>query len=118
MDRGTAMYESIKTGKKLEVREYETLADSLQGGVLLDNKYTYNIVQEYVDDLILVTEEEIKYAIKYIFDYDHFMVEAAAFGVATLLSKKIDFSKDNEKVAVIITGTNISRGKFMSVVKS
>jgi len=117
MDRGAAMYESIKTGEEVEVDEVDTLADSLQGGILLDNQYTFEMVKKYVDDIILVTEEEIKEAMSYIFYHDHFVVEgASAVGTAALLSNKINNS--DEKRAIILTGTNISNKEFMSVIKN
>ena len=117
MTRGAAMYESIKAGEELEVDEVDTLADSLQGGILLNNKYTYKMVKEYVDEIILVTEKEIEKAINYIFYHDHFVVEgASAVGTAALLSNKINNSE--EKRAVILTGTNISNKEFMSVIKN
>ena len=117
MDRGAAMYESIKTGEEVEVDEVDTLADSLQGGILLDNQYTFEMVKKYVDDIILVTEEEIKEAMSYIFYHDHFVVEgASAVGTAALFSNKINNS--DEKRAIILTGTNISNEEFMSVIKN
>ena len=117
MDRGAAMYESIKTGEEVEVDEVDTLADSLQGGILLDNQYTFEMVKKYVDDIILVTEEEIKEAMSYIFYHDHFVVEGASVvGTAALLSNKINNS--DEKRAIILTGTNISNEEFMSVIKN
>ena len=117
MDRGAAMYESIKAGKEVEVDEVDTFADSLQGGILLDNQYTFEMVKKYVDEIILVTEEEIKEAINYIFYNDHFVVEgASAVGTAALLTNKINNS--DEKRAIILTGTNISNKEFMSVIKN
>lgn len=117
MDRGAAMYESIKAGEKVEVYEVDTLADSLQGGILLDNQYTYKMVKNYVDEIILVTEDEIKEAVSYIFYHDHFVVEgASAVGTAALLSGKIN--SYDEKLAVILTGTNISNDEFLSVIKN
>jgi threonine dehydratase len=116
MDRGAAMYESIKAGKEVEVDEVDTLADSLQGGISLNNRYTYEIVQKYVDEIVLVTEREIREAMAYIFYHDHFVVEgAAAVGTAALLANKTDNS--DVKVAVILTGTNISNEEFLSVIK-
>src|SRR6056297_3167367 len=116
MVRGAAMYESIKAGKKIEVDEVDTLADSLQGGILLDNKYTFKMVKKYVDEIVLVTEEEISEAMRHIFYKDHFIVEgAAAVGTAALLSDKINNS--GEKIAVVLTGKNISNEDFMSVLK-
>ncbi|MEO0566496.1 MAG: pyridoxal-phosphate dependent enzyme [Pseudomonadota bacterium] len=59
MDRGAAMYESIKVGVPVQVEEVESLADSLGGGVGGETSLTFPIVRDLFDDLMLVTEEEI-----------------------------------------------------------
>lgn len=116
MEKGAAMYESIKAGQPVQIREADTLADSLQGGILLDNQYTFEMVKEYVDEIILVSEEEIKEAMRFIFFKDHFVVEgASAVGIAALISGKI--KKLRETSVVVLTGTNISNENFMSVIK-
>ncbi len=117
MDQGAAMYESLQAGKPIKIAEVNTLADSLQGGILLDNKYTFAMVEEYVDEVILVTESEIELAITYAFLKDHLMLEgAAAVGIAALLAGKI--SVEGEKVAVLTTGSNIDNEQFLSVVEN
>ena len=116
MENGAAMYESIKAGQPIQIEEADSLADSLQGGILLENKYTFEMVKEYVDDIVLVSEEEIKEAMRYIFYNDHFVVEgASAVGVAALLSDKIE--NYGEKSVITLTGTNISNEQFMSVIQ-
>ncbi|MEO0398968.1 MAG: pyridoxal-phosphate dependent enzyme [Pseudomonadota bacterium] len=59
MDRGAAMYESLKAGRPVEVEEVESLADSLGGGVGGDASLTFPIVRDLFDDALLVSEEEI-----------------------------------------------------------
>ena len=54
MAQGAAMYESRKAGRPVEVEETASLADSLGGGIGLDNRYTFAMVRELVDDLLLV----------------------------------------------------------------
>ncbi len=116
MDRGAAMYESLKAGKPVQVEEVSTLADSLQGGILLDNQYTFNLVKKYVDEVILVTEEEIEAGITHAFLEDHMVLEgAAAVGTAALLNDKI--SNPGENIAVVTTGCNIDKQQFLSVIK-
>jgi len=116
MSGGAAMYESLKQDKPTQVEEVQTLADSLQGGILLNNKYTFDIVKEYVDDMIIVTEEEIALGIAYAFLKDHYVIEgAAAVGIVALLTGKV---KDvGQNVVVLTTGSNIDNGQFLSVIK-
>ncbi len=116
MDGGAAMYQSQKAGKPVQVDEVQTLADSLQGGILLDNKYTFDMVKKYVDDMILVTEEEIAMGITYAFLKDHYVLEgAAAVGITALLTGKV--SDIGENVVVLTTGSNIDNDHFLSVIE-
>ena len=54
MEQGAAMQASLKAGKPVQVNDVESLADSLQGGIFLDNKFTFDLVRNYVDELLLV----------------------------------------------------------------
>src|SRR6056297_4334839 len=113
MENGAAMYESIKAGKPVQIDESDSLADSLQGGILLDNQYTYDMVKKYVDKIILVSEEEIKEAMSYVFKEEHFVLEGAAVvGIAALLSKKIKTIGGNS--VIVTTGSNVGNNLFLN----
>jgi threonine dehydratase len=116
MEDGAAMYASQEAGKPVQVEEVDSLADSLQGGILLDNKYTFDMVKEYVDDIILVSEEEIERAMAYAFLKDHIVLEgAAAVGIAALLEQKV--SDVGENVVTITSGSNVDNELFLSIVQ-
>lgn len=111
MEGSPVMYKSIKAGKPVFLEETPTLADSLLGGIGLHNEYTFEAVQRYADDLILVTEKEISDAMGFIADRHRMIIEgAAATGVAAILSSKV---KASSKMAVIMTGSNVD----LSVIK-
>ena len=59
MERGPAMHASQKAGRPVEVEEMPSLADSLGGGIGLDNQYTFALVRDLVDEIVLVDENEI-----------------------------------------------------------
>ena len=59
MERGAAMQVSLLAGKPVLVEEFETLADSLGGGIGLDNQHTFAMCRDLLDDVVLVSEEEI-----------------------------------------------------------
>ena len=53
MERAPVMYYSLKAGTPIEMEEEETIAHALAGGLGRDNQYTFRMVQEYVDDVVL-----------------------------------------------------------------
>ena len=117
MENGPAMVLSLKAGKPVEVEEEESLADSLGGGIGQENRYTLSLVQELVDKTLLVSEDEIGQAIRYIFETQRIILEGgAAVGTAALLAKKIDVRGQN--VAMIYSGNNIAEKKLRKVLDS
>ena len=107
MENGAAMKLSLEAGKPVPVIEEPSLADSLGGGIGLDNQYTFQLVRDLVDETLLVSEDEIAQAMRYIFETQRLVVEGgAAVGVAALLAKKIEVKGKN--VALIYSGNNVS----------
>lgn len=105
MERGAAMHACLKAGKPVLVEELATLADSLGGGIGLDNQYTFAMTRSLVDDLILVNEAEIAAAIRHLYWQERQIVEGSgSVGVAALLAGKI---KTTGPVAVVLSGGNI-----------
>jgi len=106
MERSPVMYESIQAGNPVVLKEQPTLADSLLGGIGLDNEYTFHIIKEYVDDFLLVSEEEIAEGMGFMMDAHRMAVEgAAAVGMAAILNNKL--SKTYRKVGTIVSGCNV-----------
>jgi threonine dehydratase len=106
MERGPAMFDSLRAGQIVEVEEEPTLADALAGGIGFDNAYTFRMVQEYVDDAILVSEDEIAGAMVFALEKHRLIVEGGgAVGIASVLYRKI---KDlGERVVVVVSGSNV-----------
>ena len=105
MRRGAAMYASQQAGKPVEVEELPTLADSLGGGIGLDNRLTFGIVRELVDDLVLLDEEEIADGIRHAYFDERTILEGGgAVGIAALLAGKVE---PGAKTVVLLSGKNI-----------
>jgi threonine dehydratase len=115
MERGAAMIESIKAGHPVQVKEERSLADSLGGGIGHDNRYTFPIVRDLVDELIVVGEARIAEAMAHLYWRERLVTEgAAAVGVAVLLH---DLARSlGETVAVIVSGQNVDMKAFTDVV--
>jgi threonine dehydratase len=115
MDRGAAMVESLRAGKPVEVVEEPTLADSLGGGIGLDNRHTFEMVRDLVDETALVTESEIADAMRHLYRDQQLVVEGGgSVGVAALLAGKTKVT--GGKVAVVVSGRNVDMDVFTRVV--
>ncbi|QBP42534.1 hydroxyectoine utilization dehydratase EutB [Paenisporosarcina antarctica] len=116
MEQSAVMYESLNVGKPVELEESETLADSLLGGIGLDNQYTFKMVQQYMDDVVLIPEEEIAYSMAYMIDKHRIVMEgAAATGIAAVLGNKIPHQEGD--VAVIISGNNVDISTLLQLIQ-
>lgn len=88
MEQGCAMYQSLQAGRPVEVEEKGSLADSLGGGIGLENRYTFELVRELVDEHVLVSEEAVASGIRHAYQVEGEVVEGAgAVGIAALLAE-------------------------------
>ncbi len=115
MERGAAMYESQKAGKPVAVDELPSLADALGGGIGLDNRYTFDLVRDLVDQMVLVSEQQITRSMRHAFREERLVAEGSGtVGIAALLE---DLVEDlGQQVAVVISGGNVDMDRFLEVV--
>ncbi|RWG80879.1 MAG: hydroxyectoine utilization dehydratase EutB [Mesorhizobium sp.] len=106
MERGAAMKASLEAGHPVQVKEYESLADALCGGIGLNNKLTFTLCRDLLDDVILLSESEISAGIRYAYDHENEVLEGAgAIGVASLVAGKIP--RIQGPTVVVLSGRNI-----------
>ena len=106
MDRGAAMHESLKAGHPVEVEEVASLADSLGGGIGLDNRLSFPLCREHLDEVVLVSEEEIYRAMQTVYYEDRIVCEGACVvGIAALQAGRLSLPEG--PVATVITGRNL-----------
>jgi threonine dehydratase len=114
MEHGPAMALSLRAGRPVAVEEAASLADSLGGGIGLDNRYTFALVRDLVDETILVSEAEIAAAMAHCYWREQQIVEgAAAVGVAALLTGKV---RAGGTTAVVLSGRNVDMRRFSEIV--
>ncbi|MGQ4879739.1 hydroxyectoine utilization dehydratase EutB [Billgrantia sp. LNSP4103-1] len=107
LSRGAAMWESLQAGRPVAVEEVESLADSLGGGIGLDNRCTLALVREVMDDHWQVSEAAIARAMVDILEHEKLLVEgAAAVGLAALAEHGIDVH--GQRVALILSGNGVA----------
>jgi threonine dehydratase len=104
-ENSPVMYESIKAGRIIEMESKSSLADGVAGGIE-QGTITLEFCKKYVDDFIMVTEEEIKEAIKLVLKNHYMLIEgAAALSVASFIKQKEKFN--NKSVVLLISGAKI-----------
>ena len=117
MDRGPAMYESIKAGKITPVVEEPSLADALVGGLGEKNKFTFDLIRDYVDQIELVSEDEIAAGMRFALETEHLVVEGGgAVGLALLLGYRV--SCEGQRVAVVASGGNTNLEVLIQVAQA
>lgn len=112
----TSMYTSLENGQIQEVVEQETLSDGTAGGVE-PGAITFALCQQLIDQKVLVSEQEIKDAMRLIARTDRWMIEGAA-GVALAAALKLAPRWQGKKVAVVLCGKNIVLEKYLGAVSA
>jgi threonine dehydratase len=115
MDRAPVMYQSLRAGGPIEMEEEPTIADALAGGIYLDNQHTFRMVERYVDETYLVSEDEIAAGIAFALEQHHLVVEGGgAVGIAALLRGRV--TELRHKVAVVVSGGNIDSSLLATII--
>jgi threonine dehydratase len=114
MARGAAMKASLDAGKPVPVEELPTLADSLGGGIGLDNGLTFAMCRNLLDDVILVTEDEIAAGIRHAYEQEREILEGAgAVPIAALLAGKL---QPSGPAVLVLSGRNIDMALHRRIV--
>ena len=112
-ERAASMYQSIQAGKIIRLSDTRTIADGL--ATREPGPITYPIVKKNVDEIQLVSEEEIEKAVFTIFQECHLIVEPSSAAAAAALLKMKQHRKMKEQIAVVISGGNISMQLLLGV---
>ena len=104
------MAKSVQAGQILEMESLPTLSDGTAGGIEKDS-ITFPLCQRLVDDYILVSEEEIRQAMRLFIETHHMLIEGAA-GVPLAALLKMPERFQGKTVVIVLCGANISLETF------
>ncbi len=132
---GPAMHDSIRAGRIVAVEEEPSLADALQGGIPFDNRFTYALCRDLVDDITLLSEEQIARAMVYAFVHERLVLEGGgAVGIGALLdptsvpaNRRLgdrglgdrglgDDVRRSGEIAVVVSGDNVDPRRLAGLV--
>ncbi|MFZ2097542.1 MAG: pyridoxal-phosphate dependent enzyme [Anaerolineales bacterium] len=112
-DASPFLHEIYHHGSQAGVNELPSIADGLAGPVE-EGSVTIPLVKNYVTDFILVSELEIRKAIKYAWQIYHERIEgSAAASLAAVISGKIT----SKPALVILTGGNITPEEHARIIR-
>ncbi len=101
-----SLLKSLRAGHCVNVGPFQTIADALVASE--PGRHAFKIIQQYVDDVILVDEEDIKTATGFFIEQHKLVTEpAAALPLAALQTNKVAA----DKVICIVSGGNIALWK-------
>jgi threonine dehydratase len=113
-ENSPALCYSIRAGKIVEVPEQPTLSDGTSGGIESE-AITFEFAKALVAECVLVREDEIADAIRFVFAHHGMTIEGAA-GVAVAGYRKTAEKYTGQNVAIVLCGGNIANETFYSII--
>ncbi len=105
-EHSPVMAKSVQAGRILEMESLPTLSDGTAGGIEQD-AITFPLCQRLIDDFMLVSEEEIRQAMRLCIETHHMLIEGAA-GVPLAALLKAPERFRGKTVVVVLCGANLS----------
>ncbi len=110
---GNDTYLSIQANKRIKVDASNTVADGLRTSV--PGEMTFPILQKHLDDIVLVSEAEIKSAFTFVLERMKQLIEpSSATTIAALMSEKINLK--DKHVVCLISGGNIDLSEINNLI--
>ncbi|MFC2078524.1 pyridoxal-phosphate dependent enzyme [Candidatus Bipolaricaulota bacterium] len=104
---------SIASGERIVDFVPHTIADGLRTPL---GEYTFPIIRDMVDDLVLVSEVDIIHAMRFVWERMKIVIEpSSAVAVAPLLTGSVE-TKGN-RIGVIISGGNLDLTQFFELLQ-
>lgn len=110
-EAGNDTWQSFRRGERVEIPVPKTIADGLQ--VTSPGKLTFPIVRELVEDILLVSDQELISTMRFMLERMKVLVEpSGAAGAAAVFHRKADFA--GKRVGVVLSGGNVDLAKLAS----
>jgi threonine dehydratase len=110
------MLESVRAGHPVELPEQETLASALAGGIGLDNRYSFDLVRNRVDEHVTVSEEQIADAMRYAVERLRMVVEGGgAVALAAVLAGAWAPPNEDGAVVLVLSGGNVGAETLVKI---
>ncbi|HET7628176.1 MAG TPA: threonine/serine dehydratase [Bacillales bacterium] len=106
-------FQSLAAGKIVSIDHPETAADGLRA--LQPGEMTYPVIRNYVDEIVLVSETEIKQAFTFMLERMKQLVEpSGAVAIAAVMANKACVS--GKKAAAVVSGGNVALERIPALI--
>jgi threonine dehydratase len=112
-EHAPALHAALELGRIVEIQERPTLSDATAGG-LEPEAVTFDLARTLIDEHVLVTEDEIAAAIRFVHAKHEMVIEGAA-GVAIAGYRKAAARYSGRTSAIILCGGNIASSTLASL---
>ena len=113
-EKAPAVYLSWKAGRKIDTESSDTFADGLATRVAFD--LPLSILKRQIDGILLVSEEEIREAIRIALRYTHNLAEGAA-AAPIAAARKLKAELAGQNVVMVMSGANLDTETLKWVLK-
>jgi threonine dehydratase len=111
-----SMYRSFASGKPEAIDKVRTIADSL--GAPHAAPYSFGLCKQYVDDVVLVSDDALRQAMALLFRSMKLAVEPAGAAATAALCGPLREQLSGKRVGLIICGANIDIATFTAHVQA
>lgn len=106
-----SMHRSFAAGVVQSIERVATIADSL--GAPYAMPYTFSLCRRYVDELVMISDDEIKAAMRLLLEDAKLAVEPAGAAATAALMGPLRERVLGKKVGVIVCGANIDAATYL-----
>lgn len=104
------MHRSFAAGKPQGIDEVRTIADSL--GAPHAEPYSFGLCRRFVDQLVLIDDQQIRQAMRLLYDEMKLVVEPAGAAATAALCGPLSDRLSGKRVGLIVCGSNIDPETF------
>ncbi len=114
-ERSNDWWQSVRAGERIKIDPPDTIADGMR--TQQPGELTFAVVQSLVEDILLVSEQEVTDAVKFLLMRLKILAEpTGAVAPAAVLSGKLDAPR-GAKIGVIISGGNVDADVLANILR-
>ncbi|HFB52624.1 MAG TPA: pyridoxal-phosphate dependent enzyme [Anaerolineae bacterium] len=114
-ERSNDWWQSVRAGERIKIDPPDTIADGMR--TQQPGKLTFQVVQSLVEDILLISEQEVTTAVKFLLMRLKILAEpTGAVAPAAVLSGKLN-APAGAKIGVVISGGNVDAAVLAEILR-